>query len=71
MGAPFTIFTKLHHMSSSGTVKVFYLYRLIPIKGLRRPDMTDKLSTGMLNLNTNKQIKSSYLLTKHVQLLLF
>ena len=26
IGAPFTVLTKLHHMSSSGTVKVFYLY---------------------------------------------
>ena len=24
-GVPFTVLTKLHHMSSSGAVKVFYL----------------------------------------------
>ena len=26
IGAPFTVFTKPHHVSSSGTVKVFDIY---------------------------------------------
>ena len=30
IGAAFTVFTKLHHVSSSNTVKVFYLYYIYP-----------------------------------------
>ena len=42
IGVPFTVFTKLHQVSSSGTVKIFYLYFILIVHVLR-PDMYSTL----------------------------
>ena len=48
--------TYLHHVVSLGKTLYFPKVLVIPRKRWLRPDMTEKLLTGTLNINTNKQI---------------